>query len=168
MDLDKLLLTAVSFLRSEENIFPANFVNLKVYGKMFLPIKYGWMADGIAIGGRCFKPPWMIIDIRQMLLPIFWLMLLPWFMTDVIVMVLGQMLLPYICLFYGKCYCHVVLGRCYCQFYVADVKPHYFSTYCNKCDGWCYCLVADGMATAGWLLSLWQMLLPWILILPQF
>ena len=68
----------------------------------------------------------MIIDIRQMLLPIFWLMLLPWFMTDVTVMLLGQMLLPYICLFYGRCYCHVVLGRCYCQFYVEDVKPHMF------------------------------------------
>ena len=26
LDLDKLLLTAVSFLRSEENVFPANFV----------------------------------------------------------------------------------------------------------------------------------------------
>ena len=26
LDLDKLSLTAVSFLRSEENVFPANFV----------------------------------------------------------------------------------------------------------------------------------------------
>ena len=26
LDLDKLLLTAVSFLKSEENVFPANFV----------------------------------------------------------------------------------------------------------------------------------------------
>ena len=46
----------------------------------------------------------MFVDIRQMLLPILWLMLLPWFMTDVIVMFkadviasccLWQMLLPY-------------------------------------------------------------------------
>ena len=52
----------------------------------------------------------MIVYIRQMLLPIFWLMLLPWFMTDVIVMVLRQMLLPHMCLFYGRCYCHIVFG----------------------------------------------------------
>ena len=70
-----------------------------------------------------------------MILPIFWLMLWPWFMTDVVVMVLWLMLLPYVCLFYGRCYCHVVFGRCCCQFYVEDVKPHHcFSTFCNKCE----------------------------------
>ena len=31
---------------------------------------------------------------------------------------------------------------------VDDVKPHAFY-FCNKSDGWCYCLVADVMATAG-------------------
>ena len=59
----------------------------------------------------------MFVDIRQMLLPIFWLMLLPCFMTDVIVMLkadviasclwqmlllysVRQMLLPILC---GRC-----------------------------------------------------------------
>ena len=56
-------------------------------------------------------------------------------MTDVIVMVLWQVLLPYICLFYGRCYCHVVIDRCCCQFNVEDVKPHHcFSTFCSKCE----------------------------------
>ena len=32
-DLDKLLLTAVSFLRSEENVFPANFVTPEGVGE---------------------------------------------------------------------------------------------------------------------------------------
>ena len=77
----------------------------------------------------------MIIDIRQMLLPIFWLMLLPWFMTNVIVMVLGQMLLPYIYLFYGRCYCLIYVC------FMADVIANFmwkmlnhicFSTYCNN------------------------------------
>ena len=49
------------------------------------------------------------------------------FMADVIAIYYWQMLLP---------------------IYVEDVKPHAFN-FCNKCDGWCYCLVADGMATAG-------------------
>ena len=31
LDLDKLLLTAVSFLRSEENVFPAHFVTPGVW-----------------------------------------------------------------------------------------------------------------------------------------
>ena len=48
-------------------------------------------------------------------------------MTDVVVMVLWQMLLPYVCLLYGRCYCHVVFGRC-CKFYVEDVNG----------DQWCY------------------------------
>ena len=33
---------------------------------------------------------------------------------------------------------------------VEDVKPQALN-FCNKCEGWCYYLVADGMATAGWL-----------------
>ena len=84
------------------------------------------------------------------------------------------MLLP----IFGWCYCHNydrcyfhILGRCYCLIDVVSwqmllpyivwqmllpsfcggVKPHKLWTFCNKCDGWCYCLVADGMATAGWL-----------------
>ena len=72
------------------------------------------MADGIAIDGRCLNHHEWLLTLGR------------WFMTDVTVMVLGQMLLPYICLFYGRCYWHVVLGRCYCQFYVEDVKPHVF------------------------------------------
>ena len=41
LDLDKLLLTAVSFLRSEENVFPANFVTPEGVWENVLPIKYG-------------------------------------------------------------------------------------------------------------------------------
>ena len=54
------------------------------------------MADVIAICGRSTNHKDVILNVGQMLLPIFWLMLQPWFMTD-IVMVLWQMLLPYVC-----------------------------------------------------------------------
>ena len=51
-------------------------------------------------------------------------------------------------------------GRCYCHCNVADV----FTTtvYCNSCIGWCYCQVADGIATCYCLFLLFfgQMLLP--------
>ena len=53
-------------------------------------------------------------------------MLLPWFMTDVIVMVLRQMLLPSIRLFYGRCYCHIVLGRCYCPYFMWRMLNHMY------------------------------------------
>ena len=54
---------------------------------MFLSIILGLMADGIAISGRCLKPLSTIIDFRLMLLPYFWLLLLPiaMILTDVIV-----------------------------------------------------------------------------------
>ena len=55
-----------------------------------------------------------------------------------------------LCIVYGRCYCHIVLADVIANCYVEDVKPHIFDFW-NKCDGWCYCLVADGMATAGWL-----------------
>ena len=54
LNLDKLLLTAVSFLKSEENVFPANFVTPKGVWENVSPIKLWGMADGIAIGGRCY------------------------------------------------------------------------------------------------------------------
>ena len=52
---------------------------------MFISIILGLMADGIAISGRCLNH--IIIDFRLMLLPYFWLLLLPiaMILTDVIV-----------------------------------------------------------------------------------
>ena len=51
---------------------------------------------------------------------------------------------------------------------VEDVKPHIFVwTVCNKCVGWCYCLWQMEWPLQGEL-SLWQMLLPRVLILLQF
>ena len=112
--------------------------------------------------GKCFYP-WIMGE---------WLMVLP-LVVDVkttldCLFTLGRCY----CLFFGWCYCHVlwqmllsnlrqmllppiVLWQMLCHvlwqmllpFYVEDVKPHMFLTYCNKCDGWCYCLVADGIAT---------------------
>ena len=49
------------------------------------------MADGIANSGQMLQPLHAIIDVRQMLLPIFWLMLLP----------------------IDRCYCQNT-GWCYC------------------------------------------------------
>ena len=81
------------------------------------------MADVIAICGRCINHKDVILNVRQMLLPIF--------LADVIAMVHDRCCYHHImadvialCLFYGRCYCHVVFGRCCCQFYVEDVKPH--------------------------------------------
>ena len=51
---------------------------------------------------------------------------------------------------------------------VEDVKPHIFVwTVCNKCVGWCYCLWQMEWPLQSEL-SLWQMLLPRVLILLQF
>ena len=41
LNLDKLLLTAVSFLRCEENVFPANLLTPEGVWENILPIKYG-------------------------------------------------------------------------------------------------------------------------------
>ena len=46
-------------------------------------------------------------------------------MTDVIVMVLRQMLLPYYVVLWEMLLPCVCFGRCYCQYYVEDVKPHH-------------------------------------------
>ena len=50
-------------------------------------------------------------------------------------------------------------GRCYCHCNVADV--FITTVYCNYCIGWCYCQVADGIATCYCLFLLFygQMLL---------
>ena len=91
------------------------------------------MADGIAIGGRCINHHKCFLILGRCYC-LFLADVIAMVMTDV-VMVLWQMLLLYLCLFYGRCYCHVVFGRCYCQFFVEDVKPHHcFPTFCNKCE----------------------------------
>ena len=43
---------------------------------------------------------------------------------------------------------------------LADVIAKYIS-----CGGRCYCQVADVIATAGWMMVLWLMLLPWVIVL---
>ena len=100
---------------------------------------------------------------RLMLLPVYWswLMLLP-LLADVNAN----------CVEFGWCYCQLtdvivkiqadviacllimadviaIVGRCYCQ--CVEMLNHIIIKLCSKCDGWYYYLVADGMATAGWL-----------------
>ena len=94
----------------------------------------------LSIVGWCYS-------LRQMLLPI---------LADVTAKLLFPicrlMLLPVYCCWLMLLSWQMLLPIC-----VDDVKPHVFNL-CNKCDGWCYCLVADGMATAGWL---GRCYLPW-------
>ena len=50
-----------------------------------------------------------------------------------------------------------VCGGCYTALFVVAVGV-----------GWCYCQVADGIATAGWwladVIASWQIVLPWSII----
>ena len=69
MERDKLSLTAVSFLKSEENVSLQILIHPQVYGKMFLSIILWIMADGIAKSGRCQNHFVLFVYIRQMLLP---------------------------------------------------------------------------------------------------
>ena len=51
------MLTAVSFLKTEENVVLAIFLlHHEVYGKMFIFIIYLILADGIANCGCLFEP----------------------------------------------------------------------------------------------------------------
>ena len=79
---------------------------------------------------------WCYCQVWQMLLSNYRLMLLPMYYYWLMLLPLGD-----------------VIANC-----VEDVKPQAFN-FCNKCDGWCYCLVADGMTTAGWL---GRCYLPWV------
>ena len=47
-------------------------------------------------------------------------------------------------------------GRCYCHsfYFVADGKPPKLQVTAFE-DGRCYCQVADGIATAGWVTDNW-------------
>ena len=81
---------------------------------------------------------------------------------------LRLMLLTYIMYFCGRCYCHNVLADVIANDFVEDVKAHIlFTLFGNKCVGWCYCLWQMEWPLQGEL-SLWQMLLPRVLILLQF
>ena len=116
-----------------------------VYGKMFLSIILWMMADGIANSGRC-QNHLMLLLILGRCYYLIWLMLLP-SLTDVIVNYRLMLLPMYYYYYYWLILLPLadVIANC-----VEDVKPQPLN-FCNKCDGWCYCLVADGMATAGWL-----------------
>ena len=72
------------------------------------------MADVIAICGRCIIPQGILFLIVGRCHCLFLADVIAMVHDRVVVMVLWQMLLPYVCLFYGRCYCHVVFGRCCC------------------------------------------------------
>ena len=73
---------------------------------------------------------------------------------------------------YGRCYCLYVCGRCYnhkgccyCPFVchwlmLMPMCGRCYSHFLCNVGGWCYCQVADGMATIGWCYYIGLMLLP--------
>ena len=96
-----------------------------------------------------FEPLWINVDIRQMLLPYFWLMLLPilpWY-WQMLLSPLRLMLLPYI-IFVADVIA-ICIGRCYSQL----CGRCYTTCYLNHLQQVCRLMllpVADGIATAGW------------------
>ena len=131
------------FLRSVENVFIHNFVTPNgVWENAFL-----YNID------THFLLLWLLG--RSYALLCHWQMLFAfWNVADVVAK--RKMLSSYFCVT-GRCCCHIFCGRCY-------TTLHYVASYCI---GWCYCQMADGIATYFYyyfvmadVIAQWQMEIP--------
>ena len=88
-------------------------------------------------------------------------------MTDVSVMFEADVIVPCACNIMADVVA-ICIGRCYSQLDVEDVKPHLFLNLLQQV--WWLMLLPGGRWNnhCRVTLSLWQMLLPWVLILFQF